>query len=103
MWSSHYRKAICYRIKSVADTQVIPWLGFKTQDVLLLLSISVENYLIKIHWYQPCQLLFIVVYEGKKQRAGNGKKKKYSLKIIKVFIFIYCLKCSFSFEKVTTL
>ena len=49
MWHVHCRKVICYRIKSVGGTQVIPWsLVFKTQDMWLLHSISVENYLIKI-------------------------------------------------------
>ena len=88
------RKAICGRIKSVAGTQVIPWLVFKTQDTWLLLSVSVENYLIKIHRYQSCRLLFVVVCEKRKQRTTD----RNILFRIKVFIFIYCPKCSFFFK-----
>lgn len=100
MWHVHCRKVICYRIKSVGGTQVIPWsLVFKTQDMWLLHSISVENYLIKIQRNQPWRLLFAVVLWAKK---AENERWKYSLKIIKIFVFIYCPKCSFS-EKVAAL
>ena len=57
---AHCRKAICYRIKSVVDTQVISWLVFKTQAMLILLSVLAESSVIKIYSYKPCVLLVAV-------------------------------------------
>lgn len=58
---------------------------FLKQDMWLLLSISVENYLIKIQRYQPCRLLFLLWFVSK---SWEWEVEIFSKDLRSSFLFI---------------